>query len=51
MPARDFWADEAKAMELTLVGTRLIVQEVADIFRDLWGRAIQTVRHSRLKTY
>lgn len=40
MPAPDFWAEDAKAMELTLAGTRLIVQEVGDLLRDLWRRVV-----------
>jgi hypothetical protein len=38
MRARDFWADEAEAMELTLIGTRLIVEDVRDLVWSLWRR-------------
>jgi hypothetical protein len=41
MPARDFWADDAEAMELTLAGTRLIVQEVAELLRTFWRRMLR----------
>lgn len=41
MPARDFWADDAEAMELTLAGTKLIVQEVTEMLRTLWRRMLR----------
>jgi hypothetical protein len=41
MPARDFWAEDAEAMELTLAGTRLIVQEVTETLHTLWRRMLR----------
>jgi hypothetical protein len=37
----DFWTQRAEAMELCLEGNRLIAQEVGDIVRTLWHRAIR----------
>lgn len=46
MAARDFWADEAEAMELTIVGTRLIVQEVAELLQTFWRRMLRSASGS-----
>ncbi len=47
MAARDFWADDAEAMELTLAGTRLIVQEMTETLRTLWRRLLRPGSASR----
>jgi hypothetical protein len=41
MRDRSFWDDCADAMELTIEGNRLIVNEIADCLRDQWRAAMR----------
>ena len=38
----DFWTSYAEAMEMYIEGNRLIAQEIADVARNLWHRAVRS---------
>ena len=38
----DFWTNQAEAMEMSIEGNRLIAQEIADLARNLWHRAVHS---------
>ena len=38
----DFWTSYAEAMEMSIEGNRLIAQEIADVTRNLWHRAVRS---------
>ncbi|HEY4175149.1 MAG TPA: hypothetical protein VGM42_19120 [Rhodopila sp.] len=43
MSKGNFWADYADSMELSVEGNRLIAQEIVDLGRGLWQRAVRSI--------
>jgi hypothetical protein len=43
MSKGNFWADYADSMELSVEGNRLIAQEIVELARGLWFRAVRSL--------
>jgi hypothetical protein len=42
MQETDFWAGDAEFLELSIEGQRLIISEITDVMRTLWGHTMQS---------